>query len=390
MGKKKTTTEIRHETEAAKIAQCLKALTLAKASQKRTQTGTKKRKDTEWLGQFLSMPLRTYHAIREPDDYIARSYNIGRQVIGLIDHLFVQYQPPHFLYRAMLNDEGRRLIFEQIDRGAGPDEVKSFQHWFLVVARGASFAKAASDHLSRREAHWFLLAPHDLSIHQNLFWAKCRAAGASEACARYLVEWFGDTRNQDRVDRRVDDLIRLYAEIYPHLRGYDLQEITDFVLAAVDDPLFSFSGRTIGSLRKLSHEWHRTAYAGHIGVYRSWPQRYGAWHHQTKTVLIRAIELTNNRALADEGKKQRHCVFSYTMRCLAGTSRIVSLRWFAGAGGLGESGQELSRLTLEICPTRNAVVQIRGNLNRMATPEELKVVSHWAGVHGLGGAQKPG
>jgi hypothetical protein len=110
---------------------------------------------------------------------------------------------------------------------------------------------------------------------------------------------------------------------------------------------------------------------------------FGAWETTLKNARVRVFELTNNRALGDEGRKQRHCVFGYTYACTSGYCRIVSMRWLSKLDASDGSAIEFDRLTLEIRTRDRAIVQIRGKLNRRATNEEMAVVKQWAGAHGL-------
>ncbi|MGV3615607.1 MAG: PcfJ domain-containing protein [Fimbriimonas sp.] len=136
-------------------------------------------------------------------------------------------------------------------------------------------------------------------------------------------------------------------------------------------------------MRKLCHEWHRTVYAGHLREYRSWAPSLPLWEVRLPGRAVRAVELTTNRALADEGKKQRHCVYTYTAQCLEGRSRIVSLRWFAVASAAEDPTLEIHRITVEVSPGARAVVQVRGSGNRRPTDEEIVILRRWAGDHGL-------
>jgi hypothetical protein len=327
------------------------------------------------------LPLDGTDAIRPESHFRARSYNLSRQVLALIDHLYVRYPVPLFLYRTMLSPEGQELVFgipagKQKGHPAAP-----YRYWFFAVARGESFARLSREIFTKREAHWFLLAPASNSIPQNIFWARAAAAGLPAHVCDYLVARFG-LADLWRLGDRLPDMLRFYRQAWPEMRGYDRDEITDFVRAALQNPEFSFKGRTFGSMRKLCQEWHRTVYAEKVREYRAWSPMLPPWEHRIPGGRVQATELTSNRTLAEEGKVQRHCVFTYTSRCLQGLSRIVSIRWYALAADDAE-GLEVTRLTLEISPDRRAIVQIRGKANRRASREEMEVVRRWAGEQGL-------
>ena len=203
------------------------------------------------------------------------------------------------------------------------------------------------------------------TIPQNILWARSAAA--------FLV----------RLGERLPDLLRFYAEEWGKMRDYDRDEILDYLRDALADRDFSLKGRTFGSLRKLSQEWHRIMFVGKVRDYRWWPSGIELWEHRKGSSLVRAFEITNNRALADEGRRQRHCVFIYASRCLAGRTRIVSMRWHAPSVDELSGWEEVSRLTVEISMASREIVQIRGRLNRRASDDEMKLVRMWAGERGF-------
>lgn len=328
--------------------------------------------------RYVSLPLTSSLAVRSEEAFRARSYNLARQVLGLVDHLFVRYPVPAFLYRAILSAEGVGLVFGTEAR-SNPEA--AYRGWFLVVASGGSFAKATRGVFTKREAHLFLQAPSSNTIVDNAFWARAAAAGLPRAGCDYLVARL-DAEVRAMFGERTPALLRFYAEAWSDMRGMDRDEITDFVRAKARDEAFAFEGRTLSSMRRLCAEWHRTAFVRGVREFRNWGATMPAWSSRKGAVLVCAEELTNNRMLADEGAVQRHCVYSYAGMCASGRCAIVSLRWYAVAGEMPEE-RAFCRLTLEVSPARREVVQIRGKSNRRATDDEMRIVRLWAGDHGL-------
>lgn len=201
-------------------------------------------------------------------------------------------------------------------------------------------------------------------------------------CQAY-TERFASKVQQRSLGPRANDLIRFLAEECPHLRGNDTQEVMDFVRAMIWDEKFSFKGRTLSSMIKLSNEWHRSIYSTKVTKNRSWPQTFGPWIHEKKDHCVKVVELTSSRALADEGRKQRHCVFSYEENCLRGWSKILSMRWVVPAADLTQEAEVLRRLTIEVNLKSRQVVQIQGRFNRDADEHEMKMVRLWAGQQGF-------
>jgi hypothetical protein len=253
-----------------------------------------------------------------------------------------------------------------------------FREWFFTAAQGGSLAKKMADLMTKREVHCFLQAPAENTIARNMFWARCVAGGVPNRISQLLTERLGSRDQVVRLGGRLPDMIRFYANEHSFMRENDLREITDFVGAMIGEQDFSFKGRTFGSMRQLSNDWHRWTFSGRVAVYRSWPQLIDAWQGKHQGQVVRAFELTNNRALGDEGQRQKHCVFSYARLCEEGWCRIVSLRWFVPG-----ADREDKRVTIEVDVRHRQVVQIRGKLNREASDDEMMVIKLWAGERGF-------
>ncbi|MGV3615608.1 MAG: hypothetical protein ACO1SV_09770 [Fimbriimonas sp.] len=227
------------------MAELQKVLVKVKQAARANDTGPTKRRGNDVLVRYLALALDNPATLRPAEAYRAKSYNLRRQVIQLVDHLYIRYRVPLFLYRTVLSPEGIDLVFgdaliKPTKRGR-PLPDYTYRSWFLAVARGESFAKVARSVFTKREAHWFLQAPEDNSIEANIFWAKAAAAGVPRDACDYLVERL-DAQTRARIGARMPDLLRLYIEAWPQMRGYDRDEITDFVRTIALDRSFSFKG----------------------------------------------------------------------------------------------------------------------------------------------------
>jgi hypothetical protein len=122
-----------------------------------------------------------------------------------------------------------------------------------------------------------------------------------------------------------------------------------------------------------------------LGKNVEWPGK-GAddWVYVDNRYVWVVKELRNNRELADEGKKQKHCVYSYVTSCVNSRSFIFSLRAYYKIP-IGEDefekGDEVTRVTIEVS-SYDAVVQVRGNLNRPVMGIEKEILRRWAGEKG--------
>lgn len=378
MSKQLTRLELKKANQAARDAALAKALVAHKKERRALDTGARKRKDVAVLLDYLSVAGFRSKRIRVAADYTPKSYNLSRQIVGLVDHLFAKYSVPLFLYRSILTPAGRQLVLQVDDQRLHTAAWE--QNLYFVVAQGGSVAQALKGKLTKKESHWFLQAPECNTVRQNLLWAKCRAAGIPPSGCQFLVERLWPGGVAEKLGERLPDVLRLYAGGFEQMNDYTRGEVTDFIRAVCENPSFCFKGRTLGSIVKLSNEWHLTGIGGSVSRYQSWAPMFGLWEKRMKLGIVRAVELTNNRALAEEGKRQRHCVFTYTYSCLDGWARIVSLRWVER----GLEGDFIAkRLTVEVAVRTRKVVQVRGRMNRMPEPDELKILREWAGTMGL-------
>lgn len=384
MGKKKTALQIKKELEVAKLAAVQAALNKANRQEKANRTEPKKRKDAFFLGRFLGIPAHSNNVIRSRDAFRARNYDLGKQALAYVDHLFRRFPTPFFLYRAVLSRQGVELVF-------GPQEAdpefwrdcghRTYARWFIIVAQGGSLAKEMKGQLTKKEVHCFLQAPDENSITRNLFWAKCAAAGVPPKLCQFLTTRMANPKLLEALGDRLPDVIRFYATEHKAMGETELRWITDFVIRSIANPEFSFKGRTYGSMYKLTREWHRTVHASRPRKALEWEKRFRDWDLTLKIGRVRAIELYTTRLLEEEGDRQRHCVAGYDDICARGLAQIVSMRWFAEVGGVK---QEVSRITMEVSPGNRTVVQIRGRYNRKATHQEMQHIRAWAGDLGLG------
>src|SRR3569833_2799686 len=169
-------------------------------------------------------------------------------------------------------------------------------------------------------------------------------------------------------------------------------EVIDFLAWKLRFDLdFSIKGRTVGSIVRLCDEWHVQMQKAKLGSAVVWPGTGKMpWQYVGDRIVWQAMELRSNKDLLAEGRKQRHCVYSYVQQCLAGRSFIFSLRGstkaFAGYDADGkviwDGVDEQTRLTVEV-NARGVFVQIRGQLNRKAVPDEMAVLRRWSGELGF-------
>ena len=386
----------RKQKEERREAEILRALSgRKKALADAKREGRRKKKNVGELVSLLAMQGLYAHVLRPADQYVPRSHNLDRQLTGLINHLFVQYPVPEFLYQTCLAPA-------PLPKGAAParpairDDLAraqvTYRQWFVTLAQGGSFPKAVKGVMTSREASVFLRAPWGRKVHENVWWAKLTVAGVPEALIGRLIDRVFTDHLPDDPDGRLAEAVLFYARQHGGLTRNSFDEVTDFVAHKLGrDPQFRMKGRTASSVVKLSDEWHLQMQRAKLGKHIQWDGlRIGDWVYEDKSEVWFVTELRDNKELVNEGRKQKHCVYSYVQHCALGRSFIFSLRacrkiaadYDAEGRPLWAREFETRRVTVEVSPART-VVQARGPLNRAPTPEEREVLRRWAGEKGV-------
>jgi hypothetical protein len=168
------------------------------------------------------------------------------------------------------------------------------------------------------------------------------------------------------------------------------------------DRRYSIEGRTLASLRRRMHEWHRdiaaierieairqrarqaTAHGRGVSAadlawtgspLADWEWTPSAKDAKAKGERYVVRQLKQAEDLVMESRAMRHCVSTYAGKCIAGHASIWSLRRCTKTG--------IDRLlTIEVDAQRRAV-QERGFANRLAHADERNVLERWAKARGI-------
>nr|WP_295470382.1 PcfJ domain-containing protein [Mesorhizobium sp.] len=308
----------------------------------------------------------------------------GRLRLAAARHLFARYAVPAHLERIWL-DPG----------GIEADEATLRKRWYVAAAKGESLYKAgASQWMTRKEVHAFLNASGDLSFEQAFWLAIARSTTDDPAIASRIA--------RSKIARTPRAEIGFWREAARFFCANpatveEIDDLCDYLAAARQrNRGFSLKGRTLGSLRRMSAEWHRDMAAiARIEAMRRrfadekamrearWPgSRLQDWTWQPPGKQAKArreefvvAQLTSAEDLVAETRAMHHCVWSYAGKCIAGQASIWSLRH--------RSGKDVSRLLTIELDRYDRAVQIRGFANRLATVDERKVLDRWAQARGV-------
>jgi hypothetical protein len=249
--------------------------------------------------------------------------------------------------------------------------------WFFCLAQGGSFQKLVKDVLTKKECIAFLAAPDDYDTDQAFWFAKLHNSGISQKIIHGLIvrkEFFRVASIRAESVARYADVIQFYAKYHAEMDDMTFDEITDYIRANAHRGDFTLRGRTLNSVIALSTEWHRESMNAKYGAKVAWDgKRMKPWYKDEKEIIWEIVELKTNHDLITEGRKQHNCISSYVSSCINGYCNIFSLRRFH-AHTLVEMVK--NRITFEV--RGNSIVQIRGNSNRNANDEEMRVLRKFA------------
>jgi PcfJ-like protein len=323
-----------------------------------------------------------------------KTRDAGRLRRAAARYLFARYPVAEHLEQVWLDSSG-------LNR----DEIKPRKRWYIVAAGGGSLYKeGASVWLSRKEVHAFLNPLGRLGFDAAIWQAIARSYADDPAIAmRIARSRIVDTPRTELGFWR--EAVRFFCA-YP-TTVEEMDDLRDYLEDCRQrNPDFSFKGRTLASLRRQMHEWHRDLEAiARIEAARrraeaararaqggasgretsggsSWPAAIMDWSW-TPGVKDRCerdeflvVQLRTAADLMAETRAMHHCVASYAGKCIAGTSSIWSLRRRAG-------GKTERLLTIELDRHYRAI-QIRGFANRTARTDERKLLERWARARAIG------
>lgn len=304
----------------------------------------------------------------------------GRDTLfrGLCEHLLAKYPMPPFLWSAFYET----------------DSVATYAPFVAFVAGGGSVFEAVKKDLlhlpfTRKMCHDFMTTPSDVTFLRALRRTPVLAFGGSE---RFLNVWMTSQAGRVLHAKEFEAFWFSVLEWFGKNAMVDPNQVgplVDFILfRRRQDPNFSMKGRTVLAMIRGVEEWHAhlTKEKGVHGAtfkpsgYRPFESERGARDASGNfiTETWRVTELLSGKALAEEGRKLRHCVYSYSWSVEKGQTSIWSMTVECSLNG----GPERA-VTIELRNDTRRIVQVRGSCNRAPSTREFQVLKEWAGLNNL-------
>ncbi len=351
---------------AKKLAQrtCFRALLLHLDRQKCQRL----LQDTDYLTGLSTIAYRAY-AIRQPAMTWRRtSHSVDKQFISLIDHCFVHYPVPRFMYQVWFDT--KKTVQQQ---------------WFIDMAQGKSIrqVKGLPIVMTKRMAHFFGQASNTLTVEEALRWAQAKGMGGSHLMAEAIA---GSRLSRDEFNDEAfwETVIRFFVQ-QPDEHAGRVGEVIDYLNHALaQNAVFVMKGRTWSALWRQTEAWHEEMHrARALGGRYTWEasgigERLITRENGNKTKAYTLVELCSSKALATEGRKMKHCVSGYAHVCYKQRSAIFSLRVHDQA-----LAEERILATIEVDLRQRRVVQAKARFNEPIKPWTQQMMKKWAKEEGL-------
>ena len=324
-------------------------------------------------------------ALRAPEDWRCRikSRSKERRYLDLVRFVFARYRVAPHLEQVWISD----VEDDFSDRIGLPEwqairrpEVPNLRGWYIVAAQGGSlYKREAHPYLSKQETHHFLTAPAEITSTKQAFWYAVARALTERADVALKVAR-SKVANYSIASTYWKEVARFFAR--NPLSIHEMDDLVDFLLAAKqEDQDFALKSRTLISLTRRMHDWHRALQRTHAIGGESWSGilipdiEYGIGKDD-KYAIWRFRQIKTGSELFREGERMHHCVVSYKAACMQGDISIWSLTSEFPIGRVNRG------VTMEVTKD-GRIVQCRGFANRLPYGNEATMAKRWAREHAL-------
>ena len=339
---------------------------------------------------FEKIILLEDYWIRPLNDWKTKSHNQERDLISLINHLFIKYKPPNCLLKDFIYNQERGSFERAL--------------WFVKLSNGENLRKQEylPFPITKMVSHFFTTCPHEMFVEQTFRWAQAKALGATHsqtiniAMSKlgeqffYWKDGYGHEKYIGEQNNRFwESVISFFIKnVFIDKDWYN--RIIDYIeyqkFGGGNQPNFSMNGRTPESLLKQVEMFEKTyVKSNRNSSNRQWTS-INLEHNKVYTInnkneeseiVYIFNELLSESELRAESKTQSHCVWSYAEACEREIKSIFSMV------RKDENGNKTKELTIEINRGAKCIMQLAKKYNAKPTKNDIMVVRKWASDNDL-------
>jgi len=328
--------------------------------------------------------------VRAPVEWEPRGKGRDSIFRSLVEHLLARYRVSHVFWTVFFDRDSTHkynllpLVGHVAAGGSLVDYVSGKVPLPAVLPSERPFPEFPVP-LTRKMCHDLLTMPSERSLVAAVRRIQVRSAGGSERLLQALLSSHHcqslDTKDNEAFMQTVIDWLSKNAMLNPA----EIAPLLDYIVhRRREDASFSMKSRSVVAMVRAMHAWH-DGLAHTRSISRAVFRESGlrpitvSMHRKEKDGQVtpevwRIRELLSARALADEGRRMNHCVYSYENSVAQGRVSIWSMTMEDGCGTTGNWAQ----LTIEVLNGTRSIVQARGRFNRIASAREHSVLAKWA------------
>jgi hypothetical protein len=304
--------------------------------------------------------------VRDIKDWVPDGRSRGAIYRSLVKHVLVLYPIPNFLYN-LFEEPGDHILL------------------FCYIAQGGSVAEAVRSGmipapLTKKMCHLFMQATSDYGCVHAIRRAQVLAFGGSQRVVWAFCHSFLRTfQTQGLADNEAFwSTVIQWICANPMLDPTQIGPLLDYIrFKRNENATFSMKGRTPVAMIRDMEIWHgdmAKIKKLNGAVFKPSGFNAGTWTEgsEEKKSLWMITEILSSKELAAEGKKMKHCVYSYARRIEHGDTSIWSLQRTRAVEGTEKY------LTIEVQNGSRSIVQARGICNRMPSEVERRFMRQWA------------
>lgn len=299
-----------------------------------------------------------YEAINNVKDWKPKGKSYESQLWSLVSYAYCKYPMPKYWVKAFTGHVIYKRAFIRIAKGESPRKV-------IKEEVGIS--------LTKRATHLLMTTPADVHPAIMIRWAQAKAFGATDLIAETISKYRHWTTTIQNEGQRAHAIEWMARNVGVNHGQADINPLLDYINHRIDqDSNFRLSGRTLNSLFNGMIEWHaelaRAEARGELPLSGYKEDLFIEEDEYGDEKYYEIVEIKSKQELAEEGRRQKHCVLMYAKSVSDGLTSIWSLR---------ENGKK-PLVTIRVLNWIRMVVEARGKINRPATPKEKKLIMLWA------------